>query len=358
MKVPATPSYRFPLAISASLAVLLLALALPASAQTDEELALYGIVDTGMAATRISGQGSRTGVMSGGLTDSLWGMRGAHDLGGGAQAIFNLESGFEANNGSQEESRRLFNYSAWVGLRDQQWGDVRLGRQHTVTQQFASELEIASWKEFGLGATFKAADNFQFSNMLNYVSPSFSGLQFGLGYSFNADDGDRFHTNGNARAFSAGMRFEDGPLYIVLTYDKLRPGHDDARYAASPQAWQLGASYDFDVVKLAAGWSRQTNGFIGLNGSGFSDTVMVDADRLDGLGPAEFVHGGHVQSWFLGASAPVGGSGHLLVQWSMAKPGWSWQDSVQRAKTVHVYTLGYVHDMSPRTGLYVFVGRM
>lgn len=350
--------YRSRWALSSTLAILLSAWAAPGVAQSDEELVLYGVIDTGISATRISGQNSRIGAMSGGLTDSLWGLRGAHDLGNGAQAIFNLESGFDANTGSLDDSARLFNYSAWVGLTDQQLGELRMGRQHTVGQQFGSELEISSWKDFGLGATFKASDNFQLSNTVSYLSPSFAGLQFGLGYSFNADDGQRYSTNGNARAFSTGLRYEDGPLYIALTYDKLRPGHDDARQVNSPQTWQLGASYDFDVVKLAAGWSRQKDGFTGLNGSGFSNPALTDPERLDGLGPAEFAQGGHVNSWFLGAALPVGSNGHLLAQWSMANPSWTWEDNGQRAKKVHVYTLGYVHDLSPRTSLYAFAGRM
>ncbi|MBB1174693.1 porin, partial [Klebsiella pneumoniae] len=44
---------------------------------------LYGVVDAGIATTHTSGQGTHNGVLNGGLTDSLWGLRGSEDLGDG-----------------------------------------------------------------------------------------------------------------------------------------------------------------------------------------------------------------------------------------------------------------------------------
>lgn len=41
------------------------------------------------------------------------------------------------------------------------------------------QLEIASWRDMGMGALFKASDNYRVNNLVNYLSPEFSGWQWG-----------------------------------------------------------------------------------------------------------------------------------------------------------------------------------
>lgn len=325
----------------------------PAVADADDDtpagVALYGLIDIGVASQHTSGQGTRNSMITGGQTDSLWGMRGKEDLSDGWRASFQLETGFNAANGLvEDDANRLFNYNAWVGLGHASIGELRLGRQATIANQFAGDLEQAGWKDMGLGATFKASDTFQFDNTVNYLSPSFGGLRFGLGYSFNADDGSAsgFRTADNNRAYSAGLRYEQGPLLAVATWDQMRLGTADAG-GARPRALQLGMSYDFEVVKIAVAWTRQQDGFVGLDGA--------DPDGLGlNLGPAAFVRGGRVDAWYLGATVPMG-AGSLVAQWSPAKPSWSWENG-QHARTAQVATLGYIYPLSKRTSLYSFVG--
>lgn len=310
-------------------------------------LQFYGVVDAGVAVTNVSGQGSRSGFLDGGLTDSLWGLQGTEDLGGGWRTRFQLESGFDPSSGNAGDGNSLFNYGAWVGLGHDRYGDLRLGRQYTIGKTYGNALEIASWKEMGMGATFKASDNYQFSNMVNYYSPEWSGFQAGIGYSFDADAQDQFRTNQNNRAVSLGLKYEDGPLLAVATWDQLRLAAPPAGSSGRPQAVQLGVSYDFEVTKLSLAWSRQRNGYVGLDGG--------DPDNLGlGLGPAAFVQGGTVDAWLVGASVPVG-PGAVLVQWSLARPDWHWENGA-KARNAQVVTLGYTYDLSPRTTLYTFAG--
>ncbi|KGD96219.1 porin [Achromobacter sp. RTa] len=310
-------------------------------------LQLYGVVDAGLAVTNTSGQGSHAGLLNGGLTDSLWGLAGAEDMGGGWRTRFQLESGFDPSSGKEADDNSLFNYAAWVGLGHEGYGELRLGRQHTVGQVYGNALEIASWKEMGMGATFKASDNYQFDNLVNYYSPVWRGFQAGVGYSFDADGQDRFRTAANNRAFSAGLKYEDGPLLAVATWDQLRLADAPAGSGGRPQAVQLGVSYDFEVLKLSLAWSRQRNGYAGLDGG--------DPDDLGlNLGPAAFVRGGTVDAWLVGASVPMG-PGAVLLQWSLAHPDWQW-DNGAAARNAQVVTLGYTYGLSPRTTLYAFAG--
>ena len=45
------------------------------AALSGTEVQIYGVVDAGVAVTNVSGVGSRSGMLNGGLTDSLWGLR-------------------------------------------------------------------------------------------------------------------------------------------------------------------------------------------------------------------------------------------------------------------------------------------
>ena len=326
--------------LNAAVALALTFSPIPTYAQ--DGLHLYGTIDTGLGWTHSSGESNTKGMIDNGQTDSFWGLRGSETLTNGFSATFTLESGFSPSTGGLEDEGRLFNYAAWIGLEQAELGALRLGRQNPVAQQFADELEIAPWADFGLGALFKAADNYQLSDSMSYLTPTYAGFQAGLSYSFNANEGEYPQTSHNARALSTGLRYEEGPFYATLTYDRLSPGHDHLPGQRAAQAWQLGASYDFTSFRLAAGWSSQSNGFVGLNGGGD-----------EGIGPPEFVQGGRVQAWFVGAALPVG-PGELLAQWSVAKPNWTWQDSARRAKTVQTYSLGYVYELSPRTSVYAF----
>ena len=318
-----------------------------AAAVEDIGLQLYGVVDAGVAVTRVSGQGSRAAVLNGGLTDSLWGLSGTEDLGGGWRTRFGLESGFDPSSGKTEDEGRLFNYAAWMGVGSDRYGEIRIGRQNTVGQIYGSALEIASWKDMGMGATFKASDNFQFSNMVNVTSADWNGFQIGVGYSFDADGQNRFRTQQNPRAASAGLKFESGPLLAVATWDQLQLADSPAGGGKRPRAVQLGAAVDLDVLKVSLAWSRQKNGYVGLDGG--------DPDNLgQGLGPAPFVRGGAIDAWLLGASVPVG-PGAVLVQWSLARPDWQW-DNGMTARKAQVATLGYTYALSARTTLYGFAG--
>ncbi len=310
-------------------------------------LQVYGVVDAGVAVTHVSGQGSHSGLLDGGLTDSRWGLQGTEDLGDGWRASFQLESGFDPSSGNPADDGSLFNYGAWIGLNHARYGDLRLGRQYTVGQSYGSALEIASWKDMGMGATFKASDNYLFSNMANYYSPEWNGFQAGIGYAFDATGQDQFRTRQNPRAISVGLKYEEGPLLAVATWEQLRLAGAAADGNGRPQAIQVGASYDFEAFKVSLAWSRQRNGYVGLDGG--------DPDGMGlGLGPAAFVQGGTVDAWLVGVSVPAG-PGAVVAQWSLARPDWHWANGAA-ARNAQIATLGYTYDLSPRTTLYAFAG--
>jgi predicted porin len=115
-----------------------LALISSVSVAQSNNVTLYGIVDAGMRTdTSANADGaSRTQMISGGQSPSLFGIRGTEDLGNGLSAKFRLESGFLITNGTLNQSGStgtvLFDRQAWVGLADKTAGEVQLGRNTTA----------------------------------------------------------------------------------------------------------------------------------------------------------------------------------------------------------------------------------
>lgn len=315
----------------------------------ENSLVLYGTVDSGIASTRSSepGDGLRSNaqMLSGGLTDSLFGIRGQEALGGGWSASFELESQFGSNTGMLEVGSSLFDSSAWLGLGGSDFGELRLGRQHTVAQQFGSQLQIASWKDMDMGAMFKASTNYQVNQAVNYLSPSWAGFKLGAGYSFDVQgSGARLD---KSPALSLALQYRQGPWLAVATWDKTYLKQSVLPDTVHPEAWQLGLRYDAGFAAVSVAWSRQRNGYVSLEG------IDPDAPNL-GLGPAGFLTGGHVDTYLLGLAVPVG-HGELRLQWSLAQPSWSWENG-EKAHSAQLATLGYVYNLSPRTRLYAMAG--
>jgi predicted porin len=326
-------------------AALAASLLVAGKARADDGVTLYGIIDQSVSNTHVGGTkaqagSNRLGLLTGGWTDSLWGMKGEESLDGGWKARFGLESGFDAATGrSSDEPGRLFDYGAWVGVDNADYGALRLGRQSTIAREYGGQLEVASWRDMGMGAIFKASDNFRRDRMVNLYTPDISGFQLGVSYGF----GNQIAEQTSTKSWSLGMKYADGPWLGVLTFDRTsRAAGDDT--GGAPSAVQAGVSYTTDDgYQFSLAWSRQRNGFVQQDIGG------------DG-GPAGFMAGGYADSWLVGAQIPVSASGSVLMQASYARPNWR-EDDGGRAHHVLLATLGYRYTLSPRTSLYAFIGR-
>lgn len=119
-------------------AVALAALALlPAAAMAQSSVTVFGIIDAGvLTQSKSPTGGSLTRLETSGLRQSVWGLRGSEDLGGGLKAFFNLESHFDTDTGALHgtgdtagSGTILFRRQANLGLAGG-WGSVILGRQY------------------------------------------------------------------------------------------------------------------------------------------------------------------------------------------------------------------------------------
>jgi predicted porin len=224
-----------------SLIVVAVAASFASVAHAQSSVTLYGLLDAGLTYTSNVAGNSKWAAGSGGINQSMFGLRGSEDLGNGLKAIFTLESGFGINNGSLGNNGGLFNRQAFVGLSSAQYGTVTLGRQYDASQDYLAPLTATgSW-----GGTFFAHpynnDNLNtnggqsVNNSIKYSSANYAGFTFGGTYGFSNQAG----------------AFADNRQYSV------------------------GAAYQFQGLRLGAAYAQQNNP--AANTSGASDGVLANA---------------------------------------------------------------------------------
>ena len=330
-------------------------------AQAETSVTLYGIIDTGLGYNKISGgpdaiNGSRFGMINGVQNGSRWGLRGSEDLGDGLRAVFQLESGFDSGNGKSGQNSRLFGRQATIGLASDSWGQLDFGRQTNISSKYFGSIDPfgAGFGQANIGVSLSAANTVRYDNMVLYQTPSFSGFQFGLGYSFNADDQNArqtgWRTADNTRAITTGLRYVNGPLNIAFSYDQLNASNNltQTEVDATPRMYALGASYDFEVVKLSLAYARTTDGWFGGQG------VSGPAGNIN-FGNNIFADGFKANSYMVGLSAPIGGASKLFGSWQMVDPSNDRLNTAPGAdETMNVFSLGYTYDLSKRTNLYAY----
>src|SRR5579871_3660187 len=80
-------------------------------AHAQSSVTLYGVVDTTVEMVRTTGANKGSDLSWTGRqvsNSALWGMKGQEDLGGGLSAIFQIEYGYNGNNGSGPSGRDQF----------------------------------------------------------------------------------------------------------------------------------------------------------------------------------------------------------------------------------------------------------
>ena len=370
-------------------AALLAGFAGAASAQTS--VTLYGLIDIGLQYQSISVDkvgtspelsSSRLGMTNGTQAGSRWGLRGTEDLGNGLRAVFVLESGFDSANGSSGQGSRLFGRQSTLGLASNQWGQVDFGRQTNMASKYFAAVDPfgAGFSQANGGASFTSANTVRYSNMVLYQTPSISGFNAGVGYSFdtaltaayqspgNGTPGDNtdYPTNNNMRAVTVGLNYSNGPLYLMASYDQLWGPNNlkGGAPASKPKAWLLGGTYDFKVVKLALAYGQQRGGSFAPQSIFGTNQGLIDINGTtvdySGAGNATsgiiFNQDIGFNSYLVGLTAPIGGAQKVFASWQMAQPNSSLRDLyANEGKNMNTYSLGYTYDFSKRTNVYAYV---
>ncbi|WP_084360529.1 porin [Hydrogenophaga palleronii] len=216
-------------------------------AQAQSSVTLYGLIDASVSSSSqtIGGvkQKSVTRLDSGNLNTSRWGLTGSEDLGGGLKAIFRLEQGFDASNGTAGAGT-AFARQSYVGLSGG-FGTVTVGNVWTAMDDVLGATNSGFDSRFSSSNNVSAVKALYASNpgnTLKYVSPSFGGFSFAGTYSL--DEVAAVKTD--IADFSAS--YNGGPLLVNFAYQV----QNDFAAPNDLKITHLGGAYDFGAVKLLA----------------------------------------------------------------------------------------------------------
>ena len=268
------------------------AAALPAFAQAQTNVQLYGIADlsAGMvdagsgknsAGATIEG-GTEGALLSGVQSTSRFGIRGTEDLGGGLKAVFNFEAGISADTGVSD-SAGLFQRRSVVGV-EGGWGSVVFGRDYTPGFSAAGVTDVmgyaffGNWLNFTAGATQGtsiagiAGIQTRASNGIHYKSQPFGnpkcmaytsstecnpfsgGLTFQLMYAM----GENF-TSKNAdanEAYGGSVVYRGGPLTASGYWQSATQLVASNNTEVDVDQYGLGLGWNFGMFRVSGNWGE------------------------------------------------------------------------------------------------------
>lgn len=325
-----------------TVAAALVTLACSAAAQVQ----IYGTVDANVGTMSVQPPGApnapivkTTGVNSGGLQTSYFGLKGAEDLGGGLTAKFQMEGFFRTDTGSQgrfdstpsSAIDNMWSRDTFVGLAGP-FGEIRLGNNANpawVTMLLTNSMSTnstfsPSFRQLYNGGTRGLSEvDTALVNSVRYISPDFGGLE--LGFAISPDEG-----RGSAN-YVVNAIYKSGPL--LLSAASQHVGH-----AAPPNSTTLlvapfaplntnrdqtlnmiGGAYSFGPARVFGQYTRVKNQRTGTT------------DKLPNFGLSARLGNGDLQ-FACGQDKTTG-------------------TTVAKRTTT---TIGYVYNMSKRTDLYTF----
>lgn len=242
-------------------AVLILA---AGSASAQSSVTLYGVVDA-FVQYSMSGPGTKNGPgtaylpgthtfaeRSGGQTGSMFGIKGTEELGNGLKAIFDVENGFNVNNGTFfADSTTLFYRQSWVGLKHDDWGQLTFGRQYQPsfiavypTDPFRGNEVLSPLAALDLaGARDRATLATQYvsgrtSNSIVYQSPDWRGLRFYGMYAFASTVTQPIPMT-SSNMLDLAATYSGYGLFVGLAYQFQHAGQETASLGAYPAGTPL-----------------------------------------------------------------------------------------------------------------------
>ena len=312
--------------------------------------------------------------LSPGMVTSMWGIRGTENLGGGLKAIFNLESGFSPEDGTQSQGGRLFGRQAYVGLDDPKWGRLTLGRQYSMRYYAVAALNPFGTGTHGLATLDDRTGDARTDNLIAYRN-RFGNFELGVDYSAGrsgatggtssvaANCGNEVaHATTNCRAWGVLVKYDADNWGISSGYERNYGGAGAYNLTSTDMRESravLGGYLKYKGGTFGLGWLRRHNEgtFSGLGSATSSKVVGPNTNFNNGRGNLMFDPESDLV--WLSWAMPVtdkwsfdGVLGQLKYRGSYDGP---WGSSTEKAQMV---VLRGVYSLSRRTALYVSAERM
>ncbi|MES2281606.1 MAG: porin [Pseudomonadota bacterium] len=373
--------------------IALAALAAVGAASAQSSVTLYGVVDIGYGSQTTEGRATATGtarqstsgVMDGANAGNRIGFRGTEDLGGGLKANFVIEQGISPTSGSLFAQRAgtagqqlagaagvaygggltapvaggipatsafsaATNRQSYLGFSGG-FGTVNVGYQYTNLYELGTLSGYNIGSEGVAGAYVSHLQGLAIvggtrANGITYISPNMGGFTVRAQYGASGFVGNFPITNTSStaagvasetsgRRWSLMGQYANGPLSAALAYTSLRstniPAAAGINASRTGNLTQLGASYDFGVVKLAGTYNNGKDG-------GTAATNVSSRYR----------------AYQLGLSAPFGAFvPYVTIGRASVTP-----DGGVRTMDINQSQIGARYSMSKRTTAYVMYGRV
>ena len=349
------------------------AISVASAASAQSSVTLFGVVDAAFSSYKSksadilgsSATAKRTVLSNSGYNASRLGFRGTEDLGGGLAASFWLEAPITVDDGQTGVS--TFSRRSTLSISGA-LGELRLGRDYTPS--FWNDIVFDPFGPNGVGTSlittahgfntsgaaasgFAANANYvRASNSIGYFLPPNLGGFYGQAmYAFhekekfvpgtatpNAPNGSR-----TGRYVGGRVGYLGGPLDVAVAYGSSTIADAfNAGLTTNLNTFNVGASYDFGLVKLSGEYSK----------------AKVDSD-IDGVLPAGASNlNPSAEGWLVAATAPVG-AGLIRMAFSAVKLATNRTvPQVNGDSKADKFALGYVHNLSKRTALYATVARL
>jgi predicted porin len=250
-------------------------MAFAGAAAAQSSVTLYGRIDASIASQKTEVGGVTTAdpgalIRSGAHTGSRWGLKGTEDLGGGLKANFQLEQGFNIDDGTAASARQ-FHRQAWVGLSGG-FGALQVGRQYSTMDNLYTEHDALAFSGYSaMGYAFNSgtyANTGRLDNTVVYALPSMGGVNAAVlwapGENKNGAPGTRKNLVGVQAIYTSGA------LNVGGNWESQR-----FNGIADTTAWELGSTYDFGVAKLFAQLEGAKNDATNSKDSGYQIGVKI-----------------------------------------------------------------------------------
>jgi predicted porin len=317
------------------------------AAQAQSAVTVYGSIDAGVRhKNNMNAAGdSRNELGSGIYNSNRLGFKGVEDLGGGMNARFNLELGFDSTTGAQggaangfsgTATNQLFDRAATVGLGGA-WGGVDLGMQYSVAFKTVGTYDPFSYKFIGIAPLAGAVagnqnttvsssiGNTRFANDIQYTG-SFGPVTVRAEYALGEVAG---RTSGNAAA-AVGANYTAGPFTVGGAYTKRNPNLGTATVVnfQDNSQWTLGGAFADGPIRVAIGYMKEEQ-----------DNMVAGVQR-------------DTKNAWVGGSYNITPAAALMVGYYQTKLQQAAADSTRKLLIV-----GGTYNLSKRTNLYANIDR-
>jgi predicted porin len=235
------------------------------------------------------------------------GFKGTEDLGNGLSAFFHLENRFDVDTGAAHTP--FFDEKSVVGFTGN-FGKVQFGR-------FGNALDDVDGLADPFGETVAnmpheaARGESKWNNAVGYYTPAMGPFSAALNV---ATKEPSTATTTTHAPYAVNLKYADGPAVVALGY--ARNASDDIKTTT------LAGNYDFGMAKVYAGYTLSTN-----------------------------TGAGNARNGQIGVAVPVSAAGSVKAAFSSYKP------DVDQTERENKFGLGYWHNLSKRTMLYVDAAR-